>query len=155
MMIKTIARTIGFAATLSLFPALSSAQGTLYKWTDARGNVHYTNTPTSTTATSVDDSLPPASRFNSPTPPPEPEKATTPSSENKEKANTENPDGTEGAAPGEATGPDGSQPPSGESAAGEPAPAATDGSATDDQQEADAKPKLTPEQEQALKDSPM
>jgi Domain of unknown function (DUF4124) len=147
MMMKAIARTIGFAATLSLFPALSSAQGTLYKWTDARGNIHYTNTPTSTTATSVDDTLPPASRFNSPTPPPEPEKATTPSSEN--------PDGKEGAAPGEATGTDGSQPPTGEPADGEPAPTATDGSTTDDQQEADAKPKLTPEQEQALKDSPM
>ncbi len=155
MMMKAIVRRIGFAATLSLLPALSSAQGTLYKWTDARGNVHYTNTPTSTTATSVDDTLPPASRFNSPTPPPEPEKATTPSSENKEKANSENSDGKEGAAPGETTGTDGSQPPAGEPAEGEPAPAATDGSATDDQQAADAKPQLTPEQEQALKDSPM
>ena len=156
---KPFVQMLGFATSLLLLPAFSSAQGTLYKWTDSRGNVHYSNTPTNTTATAVDDTLPPASSFKSPTPPPEPAQASPPSSEG-----TPTPDGEGGGAPGEATGAsptpatptDGSQsPPAGETAEGEPAPAQTDESATDAQQQADEKPQLTPEQEQALKDSPM
>jgi len=136
-MLKSLMQMIGFATTLSLLPAFSYAQGTLYKWTDAQGNDHYTNTPTTTTATTVNDTLPPASSFKSPTPPPEAAQAAPPSSESKA-----TPEGEGGAAPGETTG-------------SEPTPAPTDGSATDTQQEADGKPQLTPEQEQALKDSPM
>lgn len=137
----TFVRMLGFATTLSLLPAFSYAQGTLYKWTDSHGIVHYTNTPTATTATAVDDILPPASKFDSPTPPPEIEKAAPPSPESKAA-----PDDKEGAVPG-ATG------------EGNPDSTSTDrsadGSATDNQQGADATPQLTPEQEQALKDSPM
>jgi hypothetical protein len=134
---KPFVQMLGFATSLLLLPAFSSAQGTLYKWTDSRGNVHYTNTPTNTTATAVDDTLPPASSFKSPTPPPEPAKDSPPSSES-----TPTPDGERGGTPGEATG-------------SEPTPAQTDESATDAQQKSDGKPQLTPEQEQALKDSPM
>jgi Domain of unknown function (DUF4124) len=47
------------------------AQG-LYKWTDSRGVIHYTNTPTNSTAKTVDDALPPAANFQRPTPPVEP-----------------------------------------------------------------------------------
>ncbi|MGE0822978.1 MAG: hypothetical protein AB7G75_34865 [Candidatus Binatia bacterium] len=53
----------------SIVPAC--AQGSLYKWVDPQGTVHYTNAPTQDTARSVDDTLPPASAFQSPTPPPE------------------------------------------------------------------------------------
>jgi hypothetical protein len=49
------------------------AQG-LYKWVDSRGGIHYTNTPTTNTAKTVDNALPPAANFKSPTPP-EPEKS--------------------------------------------------------------------------------
>lgn len=136
-MTKPFVQMLGFATSLLLLPAFSSAQGTLYKWTDSRGNVHYSNTPTNTTATAVNDTLPPASSFKSPTPPPEPAKDSPPSSES-----TPTPEGEGGGAPGEVT-------------ESEPTPAQTDGSATDAQQEADEKPQLTPEQEQALKDSPM
>jgi hypothetical protein len=136
-MTKPFVQMLGFATSLLLLPAFSSAQGTLYKWTDSRGNVHYSNTPTNTTATAVDDTLPPASSFKSPTPSLEAANASPPSSESQT-----TPDGEGGAAPGETTG-------------SEPTPAPTDGSATDPQQEADGKPQLTPEQEQALKDSPM
>ena len=45
------------------------AQGTLYKWTDSRGKIHYTNTPTSMEAKAVDDVLPPAANFTSPAKP--------------------------------------------------------------------------------------
>lgn len=135
-MTNPFVQILGFATSLFLLPAFSSAQGTLYKWTDSRGNVHYSNTPTNTTATAVDDTLPPASSFKSPTPP-EPAKDSPPSSES-----TPTPEGEGGDAPGEATG-------------SEPTPAQTDESATDAQQQAGEKPQLTPEQEQALKDSPM
>src|SRR5262245_14578189 len=54
-------------------PASAQAQG-LYKWVDSHGVIHYTNTPTNTTAKTVDDSLPPASNFQRPAPPPEPVK---------------------------------------------------------------------------------
>jgi hypothetical protein len=149
-MTKPFVQMLGFATGLLLLPAFSSAQGTLYKWTDSRGNVHYSNTPTNTTATVVDDTLPPASSFKSPTPP-EPAKDSPSSSES-----TPTPEGEGGGAPGEATGADGSQSPSARETTGsEPAPDDAGASAPDAQQEADGKPKLTPEQEQALKDSPM
>jgi uncharacterized protein DUF4124 len=47
-----------------LFLACSSvlAQGGIYKWTDAKGRVHFSNAPTGT-AESVDEALPPASTF--------------------------------------------------------------------------------------------
>ena len=134
-MTKLFVQMLGSATSLLLLPAFSSAQGTLYKWTDSRGNVHYSNTPTNTTATAVDKTLPPASSFKSPTP--EPAKDSPPSSES-----PPTPEGKGGGAPGEAT-------------ESELTPAQTDESATDAQQQADEKPQLTPEQEQALKDSPM
>jgi hypothetical protein len=136
-MTKPFVQMLGVATSLLLLPAFSSAQGTLYKWTDSRGIVHYSDTPTNTTATAVDDTLPPASSFKSPTPPPEPAKDSPPSSES-----TPTPDKEGGGAPGEATG-------------SEPTPAQTDESATDAQQQGEGKSQLTPEQEQALKDSPM
>jgi len=52
-------------------PASIFAQG-LYKWVDSRGVVHYSNTPTNSTAKTVDDALPPAANFQRPTPPVEP-----------------------------------------------------------------------------------
>ena len=52
-------------------PTSVLAQG-LYKWTDSRGVVHYTNTPTNSTAKTVDDALPPAANFQRPPPPVEP-----------------------------------------------------------------------------------
>lgn len=56
-----------------LFLACSSAfaQGGIYKWTDAKGSIHFSNTPTRE-AEVVDDTLPPASNFGrqtEPTPP--------------------------------------------------------------------------------------
>jgi len=56
-----------------LFLACSSAfaQGGIYKWTDAKGSIHFSNTPTRE-AEVVDDILPPASNFGrqtEPTPP--------------------------------------------------------------------------------------
>jgi Domain of unknown function (DUF4124) len=157
-MTKPFVQMLGCATSLLLLPAFSSAQGTLYKWTDSRGNLHYSNTPTNTTATAVDDTLPPASSFKSPTPP-EPAKDSPPSSES-----NPTPDEEGGGAPGEAIGAsptpaaptEGSQLPlTGETAEGEPAPVLTDESATGAQQQAGENPPLTPEQEQALKDSPM
>ncbi|HKA54495.1 MAG TPA: DUF4124 domain-containing protein [Candidatus Binatia bacterium] len=38
------------------------AQGGIYKWTDAKGRVHFSNAPTGR-AESVDEALPPASTF--------------------------------------------------------------------------------------------
>src|SRR5688572_20515459 len=77
---KPLVQMIGFVATLLLFSAFSYAQGTLYKWTDSRGTVHYSNTPTGPNATAVDDTLPPASSFKSPLPPPETAQPSSPSS---------------------------------------------------------------------------
>jgi Domain of unknown function (DUF4124) len=56
-----------------LFLACSSAfaQGVIYKWIDAKGKIHFSNTPTRE-AEAVDDTLPPASTFDTqaePTPP--------------------------------------------------------------------------------------
>jgi hypothetical protein len=68
-------KTVNVAIAVGFFLAVSAssvvAQGTLYKWTDAQGRVHYTNTPTRSDAQTVDDALPPASSFvGSPEPAP-------------------------------------------------------------------------------------
>lgn len=147
-MLKSFVQSIGFAVALLLLPIFSYAQGTLYKWTDSRGNVHYSNTPTNTTATAVDNTLPPASSFKSPTPPPEAAEPTSPSSES-----NPTPGNEEGTAPANETGApqpettaDGSQsPPAGETAEGESVPPPPDESATGAQQEGDGNPQLPPE----------
>ena len=151
---KPLMQMIGFAGTLLLLPTLSHAQGTLYKWTDSRGNIHYSNTPTGTNAKAVDDTLPPAASFKSPTPPPEAATAPPPSTESGTAPGSEGgaaTTGEPGSAPAPETTAEGSQPPpAGEATDSESVPA----DATP-QQARDRKPALTPEQEQALKDSPM
>lgn len=146
-MLQSFVQRMGFAAILLLLPTFSYAQGTLYKWTDSRGNVHYTNTPTNTTATAVDNTLPPASSFKSPTPPPEAAETASPSSESAPTPGNEG-----GTAPANETGTpqpettaDGSLSSTGETTGGEPAPAPSDESAPDAQQEVDGKPQLPPE----------
>jgi hypothetical protein len=61
-----------------LFLACSSAfaQGGIYKWTDAKGSIHFSNTPTHEAET-VDDILPPAANFERPTEPALPSTAST------------------------------------------------------------------------------
>ena len=70
-------RTPAIATVLAwfLFLACSSAfaQGGIYKWTDSKGRIHYSNAPTRK-AESVDESLPPASTFGTQ---PEPEPSAT------------------------------------------------------------------------------
>jgi len=67
-------KTLVPAMTLGwfLFLACSSARAQgIYKWTDAKGRLHFSNAPTRE-AEAVDDSLPPASTFGTetePTPP--------------------------------------------------------------------------------------
>ena len=133
-------------AALLSWPILISvpahAQGTLYKWTDSRGNIHYTNTPTSINAKAVDDVLPPAANFTSPTKPtvaakatpqPNPDTKGKPSPEG-EPSSTESPD-------------DGSTAPADQEQTEEaPSPVAPQPASTEQQP-------LTPAQ-QALKDSP-
>ena len=69
MKISRAAAILGFFLTTGASSV--AAQGTLYKWTDAQGRVHYTNTPTRSDAQTVDDTLPPASSFvGSPEPAP-------------------------------------------------------------------------------------
>lgn len=119
------------------------AQGTLYKWTDARGNIHYTNTPTSVDAKAVDDVLPPAANFISPakptvaakvTPQSNPDTKGRPSSEEGEPSSTESPDESSSA-------------PTDQEQTGEaPSPVPPQPASTEQQP-------LTPAQ-QALKDSP-
>jgi len=151
---KPLVQLIGFAGALLLLPTFSQAQGTLYKWTDSRGNVHYSNTPTGTNAKAVDDILPPAASFKSPTPPPEAATAPSSSSESDTAPGNEGgsaPTGDTGSAPAPETTAEGAQPPpAGEATDSESAPADAA-----PQQAQDGKPALTPEQEQALKDSPM
>jgi hypothetical protein len=64
--VKTL--VVATMVSWALFLTLSSAQaqGTLYKWTDAQGRVHYSNAPTRGDAQTVDDALPPASSFAAP-----------------------------------------------------------------------------------------
>jgi hypothetical protein len=156
---KSLVQTIGFGATMLLFSAFSYAQGTLYKWTDSRGTVHYTNTPTGTNATAVDDTLPPASSFKSPTPPPETAQPSSPSSTGEATPGSEGDSTTAGdtdSTPAPDSTADGSQSPSaGETTENESDPVPAEESDTDAQQPEDATPRLTPEQEQALRDSPM
>jgi uncharacterized protein DUF4124 len=156
---KSLAQMIGFVATLLVFPVLSYAQGTLYKWTDSRGTIHYSNTPTGPNAAAVDDTLPPASSFKSPTPPPETAEPSSPSPAGEAAPGSEGNSpaaGDTGSTPAPDTTADGSQPPpAGETIEGEPAPASGEEPGTDAQQTEEAKPQLTPEQEQALRDSPM
>ena len=156
-MMRSLAQTIGFAGTLLLLPGFSHAQGTLYKWTDSRGNIHYSNTPTGKNAKAVDDTLPPAASFKSPTPPAETATVSPPSSESEVPPSGERGSTTTkgtGSAPASETTADGSQsPPVGDATENEPTPADTETTAP--QQDVGGKPALTPEQEQALKDSPM
>jgi hypothetical protein len=60
-------KLIGAASVLrwSLFLTCSvaSAQEGIYKWTDSKGRIHFSNAPTNTEAQSVDETLPPASAF--------------------------------------------------------------------------------------------
>ena len=74
MKILVPAIVLGWLLSLACSPAL--AQGSIYKWTDAKGRVHFTNTPTRE-AEAVDDSLPPASTFGTETEPPSPTTAST------------------------------------------------------------------------------
>lgn len=73
------------------------AQG-LYKWVDSRGGVHYTNTPTNNKARTVDDALPPASNFKSPTPPEPAKSADDAKGETATTPNDNNPEQTQNAA---------------------------------------------------------
>ncbi|HEV8715869.1 MAG TPA: DUF4124 domain-containing protein [Candidatus Binatia bacterium] len=61
-----------------LFLTCSSvlAQGGIYKWTDAKGRIHFSNAPTSK-AESVDETLPPASTFGTQDEPTSPAAAAT------------------------------------------------------------------------------
>jgi uncharacterized protein DUF4124 len=61
-----------------LFLPCSSAfaQGGIYKWTDIKGTIHFSNTPTHEAET-VDDLLPPAANFERPTEPAPPSTAST------------------------------------------------------------------------------
>jgi hypothetical protein len=156
---KPPVQMIGFAATLLLLPAFSYAQGTLYKWTDSRGTVHYTNAPTGPNAAAIDDTLPPASSFKSPTPPPETAQPSSPPSTGETTPGSEGDSTAAGdtdSTPAPETTANGSQsPPAGETTENESAPAPAEESDPDAQQTEEAKPQLTPEQEQALKDSPM
>ena len=153
---KPLVQMIGFAGTLFLLPMFSHAQGTLYKWTDSHGNIHYSNTPTGTNAKAVDDTLPPAASFQSPTPPVETATEPPPSSKNEATPEGEGGSATPGetgSLPASETTADSSQPPStGKTTENEPASAETD---VAPQQAGKEQPTLTPEQEQALKDSPM
>ena len=61
-----------------LFLACSSAfaQGGIYKWTDVKGTIHFSNTPTREAET-VNDLLPPAANFERPPEPAPPAAAST------------------------------------------------------------------------------
>jgi len=62
---------ISVGGFLFLACSSASAQGAIYKWIDAKGSIHFSNTPTHE-AEAVDDTLPPASTFDAqaePTPP--------------------------------------------------------------------------------------
>jgi len=60
MKMLTPAVALGWFLFLPAAPVL--AQGGIYKWTDAKGRVHFSNAPTGR-AESVDEALPPASTF--------------------------------------------------------------------------------------------
>lgn len=68
---KTLVPAIALGWLLSLACSSALAEGSIYKWTDAKGRLHFSNAPTRE-AEAVDDSLPPASTFGTeaePTPP--------------------------------------------------------------------------------------
>lgn len=154
---KPQVKIIGFACTLLFIPTFSHAQGTLYKWTDSRGNIHYSNTPTGTNAKAIDDTLPPAASFKSLTPPSEAEPTPASSTESGTAPGSEGGSATTGE-PGSTSAPEttaeGSQSPPPREATGNE-PTSDDEETTASQQATEEKPALTPEQEQALKDSPM
>ena len=66
-------RTILSVLGLSVLCVVSSAaaQGSIYKWVDAQGRIHYSDTPIDH-AESVDDALPPAANFATPAEPESP-----------------------------------------------------------------------------------
>ncbi len=59
---KTLVPAIALGWLLFLVCSPALAQGSIYKWTDAKGRLHFSNAPTHEAET-VDDSLPPASTF--------------------------------------------------------------------------------------------
>jgi hypothetical protein len=63
MYTRTILSVVGLAVFFVV--SLAVAQGRIYKWVDAQGRVHYSDTPTGL-AESVDEALPPASSFGTP-----------------------------------------------------------------------------------------
>ena len=68
---KTLVPAIALGWLFSLACSSALAEGSIYKWTDAKGRLHFSNAPTRE-AEAVDDSLPPASTFGTeaePTPP--------------------------------------------------------------------------------------
>ena len=68
---KTLAFAIALGWFLFLACSAALAEGNIYKWTDAKGRLHFSNAPTREAQT-VDDSLPPTSTFGTeaePTPP--------------------------------------------------------------------------------------
>jgi hypothetical protein len=60
---KTFVSAFLLSGFLVLICPAAFAQGAIYKWTDAQGRIHFSNTPTDLSAESVDESLPPASAF--------------------------------------------------------------------------------------------
>ena len=54
-----------------VWSAAALAQGTIYKWVDSAGRLHYSNTPTDE-ARAVNDELPPAASFGTPAASPSP-----------------------------------------------------------------------------------
>jgi len=125
-----------------LVPVPAHAQGTLYKWTDSRGNIHYTNTPTSMDAKAVDDVLPPAANFTPPAKPTVAAKAKPQSN-----PDTEGRPSSEGDSSSSESPDDGSTAPADQEQTGE-APSLVPPQPTATEQQP-----LTPAQ-QALKDSP-
>jgi hypothetical protein len=73
---KTLMPTVVLGWFLFLACSFAFAQGGIYKWTDAKGNIHFSNTPTRE-AEVVDDTLPPASNFGQQTEPTPPAMAST------------------------------------------------------------------------------
>ncbi|MBI3800971.1 MAG: DUF4124 domain-containing protein [Deltaproteobacteria bacterium] len=76
MAMKMLMPTVVLGGFLFLACSAAFAQGGIYKWTDAKGSPHFSNTPTRE-AEVVDDLLPPASNFGRQTEPPLPAIAST------------------------------------------------------------------------------
>ena len=73
--IAASALVLSFGALV--WSAAAFAQGTIYKWVDSAGRLHYSNTPTDA-ARAVDDELPPAASFGTPAASPSPVAAVPP-----------------------------------------------------------------------------